>query len=243
MAVDFNRPLLTMTQVKEWLGTKTELEGQIAALQKRLADVNQKLDAAAVLSKEVAALDIGRAKVTYQKFSRYIAVKDKDEEPMTDAVVRIVADSPNPMTTTAIRKSLCDEGYEKRRTSNYLYTVLLRLVDKEKLAREGNLYSTPIDKAPEPQSHGAPSDATAARGSFRWLAQPAPPPYSEGGGIHADKCRRHNTTLEVRPRRRGGLSLARRLQFLLLALILPRLLRSRLRRRLEQPPKRHNILF
>jgi hypothetical protein len=158
MAFDYDRPLLTMRQVKEWQEEKSRLEMQIAALQQELAAINKKLDAAAALSEEVAALDI-KTYPPVVHISGNGTGAAQEQEPMTHAVVRIIDMNSQPMKPTAIKKILAREGYEKKRLNNYLYTVLHRLLAQGRIRRQGVRYSLPMDKASEPESREAPSDA------------------------------------------------------------------------------------
>lgn len=168
MALDLQRALVTLADVKGWQDEKAELEGRISAIQTEfegrisviqdsLADINKKLDAAAILSPEVASLKI----VTSPPQVRVSGGGNGalvEQETLIDAVVRLVAHSSSPMTAKQLRKALLNEGYENNQVGNYLYTVFGRLLKRGRIARYRNRYSLPLDRVTELQSHGTPSN-------------------------------------------------------------------------------------
>ena len=172
MTLDLTRPVATLADVMGWQAKKNDIEGQIAAIQNEvekriaalqsdLADINKKLDAAAVLSPEVAQLRISTSEPTVRvrvRLGGNGSAATVEEEPITVAVVRIIKNNPSPMTAKQLRKALINDGYENSKVGNYLYTVFGRLLKRRVIVRHGDRYSLPLASVSEHQSHEASGD-------------------------------------------------------------------------------------
>ena len=114
-----------------------ELERQIAEAQKKLASVNEKLRAAAVLT----AADIEPTSITH--IEEMSTGQDSPESAsMTEVVERLANDSPAPITRSALKAKLVEQGFG---IDPYFYTVIARLKAKKRITvnPDGSVWRAP----------------------------------------------------------------------------------------------------
>jgi hypothetical protein len=157
MAFDFNKPLLTLAQIKEWQERKLHLEREIRARQEEMAGINRKLEAA----KEFV-IETPDGSTAEDLFKSLTAPKKPSEDglmPLTEAVEQVLTQSPRPMNRKELKKALLKLGYAPTRLGNYFYTVLLRLQEQNRITRNGDLFAAPFKRYAAVQNDEAPSAA------------------------------------------------------------------------------------
>ena len=156
MAVDYEAPLLTLKEVRDWQHDKEKVDAQIASLQKRSAELAKRLEAAAMF------IPPSPPQAVQGLFKRINNGNGRDDTPslpsFTGAIVEILRESDKTLSRAQLRKALATRGYPKKQLSNYMYTALSRLRDQGRITRSRNRYAVPAEETPELQSHGAPSN-------------------------------------------------------------------------------------
>ena len=125
MAVEQDRILLTERQVAVWREEKRKLETAISSTHQKLAEINKKLEAVAVLSGEEPA-SLNPAESTRSEAT-------DSGESLPNALERIARQAPAPLTKAQLRKQLAEEGFSGERLGNYFYTCIKRLKDRQRI--------------------------------------------------------------------------------------------------------------
>lgn len=127
--------LLTQRDVVQRKEEKAELERRLAADQKKLAEVNRWLEAAAIL--------VGDTENEERQPEAAGEVPEaKELEPMTAAVMRVIY-RLRGADRHVIKTALREVGYPENRLGNYFYTVMARHVAKGHLVKVGSRYTLP----------------------------------------------------------------------------------------------------
>ena len=120
--------VLTAEKIAERRAEKDGLEREIAAKQKQLAALNEWLRAAEFLIGDTQRTDMfgeptedGRAHHRVGDLS------------MIDAIDKIANESPAPISKAELRERLTAMGFPPSSLSNYFYTVIMRLKQKQRI--------------------------------------------------------------------------------------------------------------
>jgi hypothetical protein len=157
MAYDFDKPLLTLAQIKTWQERKLQLEREVRARQEEMAGINRKLEAA----KEFV-IETPDGSTAEDLFKSLTAPQKPSEDgliPMTEAVEQILTESPRPMNRKELKNALMKLGYAPKRLGNYFYTVLLRLQQQNRITRNGDMFAAAFKRYAAVQNDEAPSVA------------------------------------------------------------------------------------
>jgi hypothetical protein len=132
-------PVFTLTadQLKRWKDEQAELERQIAEAQKKLASVNEKLRAAAVLT----AAEIGPTpSASFEEKST--SAPSSEAGGMTEVIERLANESSAPITRSALKAKLMEQGFG---IDPYFYTVIARLKAKKRITvnPDGSVWRAP----------------------------------------------------------------------------------------------------
>jgi hypothetical protein len=124
--------------IEGWQAERAELEKVISDAQKRLLEVNKRLDAAAVLSGAAAPHVIGL-------FGDEDEAGSEEGENLTSAIEEIANGSPVPVSKGDLKKLLAKQGFAASRLANYFYTAIHRLKRKGKITvrSDGSIWKAP----------------------------------------------------------------------------------------------------
>lgn len=126
--------LLTMEQVEAWRAERADFAS-------RLADLDRKLEAAAVFFPEPAA-----------KQERVLVATS-----LNDAIRYVLGRSQTAMSPKDIREALIGGGFgELMGSENYLYTAIKRLADRGLIAKTAHGYVSESSSEEEAGGHSAP---------------------------------------------------------------------------------------
>lgn len=118
-----------LAQIKQWEREKNFLEGEIADRQRRLGSLNEKLKAVAILGVQLRQTETPSARIEAPEDFKLAA----DGSTMTDAIERIVNNSPEPMSKKELKAQLLAEKFSEDRLGAYFYTVIMRLKQKGRI--------------------------------------------------------------------------------------------------------------
>ncbi len=130
-------PIFTLTSQKlaDWRGEKELLERDIATRQKRLVEINERLKAAEVL--------MGKASGEATLFE--IEAPSSSGATLIDTIEKIANESPSPVPKAELRDRLTALGFPPSSLTNYFYTVIMRLKNKQRITvrPDGSLWRAP----------------------------------------------------------------------------------------------------
>ena len=119
-----------LAQIRQWEREKSSLEDQIIDCQRRLASLNEKLKAVAVLGIQLPRAEPQAAQTDTQPAFKLAL----DASSMTDAVERIVNESPSPISKKELKARLLAENFAEERLGAYFYTVIMRLKQRKRIS-------------------------------------------------------------------------------------------------------------
>ena len=111
-----------LRQVRQWERERDVLEGEIAERQRRLSTINDKLKAVAMLGVEPPHAEAPRANGKEAE-----STSEPQGANLTEAIERIAAASPTPLSKKELKQRLRAEHFAEDRLGPYFYTVLTRL--------------------------------------------------------------------------------------------------------------------
>jgi hypothetical protein len=128
------RILLTEDDVNGWRNEAQEILARIRKDQGRLAELNRKLEFAALLAKAG-----GQEELPYKP--QTVIGEAFANAPMTEAVPAILASTHRPMKPREIKKALSARGFTEEQLGNYFYTVLMRLSKRGTILKQNGGYT------------------------------------------------------------------------------------------------------
>lgn len=149
MTVTYDKPILTVSEVREWQTRSVELTASIRSMTSELALLGQKLEAAKIIMGELPSIDAPAkgttAEAAHAEQGEEEAAQDDSLPGAALAAVAALGNLPKP---DAIKKWIAGSSpalAERLKVSpNYFYTVLIRHVQKGRLIREaGGGYRLP----------------------------------------------------------------------------------------------------
>ena len=147
MTVLYDKPILTMAQVREWQARSAEIAVAMRAMNEEMAGLARKLEAAKILIGELPEMEIAVSTELPPAERGETEPDQTHAESLSDAALDAVAALGNVPRPDAIKKWIVESrpAHRERLASspNYFYTVLIRHVQKGRLIREGNGYRLP----------------------------------------------------------------------------------------------------
>jgi hypothetical protein len=140
-----DRPILTLTQVRQWERRLTEIEALTTKLSEEATDLTRKLEAARVLMGDVTD---GETKASPAGNGEGVSPDGGVPASVLRAVEALNGTAPKPADLKNWIKVNIPSAYEKlQRSPTYLYTALLRHVQMGRLVKEGDGYGLPTSSA------------------------------------------------------------------------------------------------
>ena len=113
-----------LKQVRQWERDRDALESEIAERQRKLSAINEKLKAVSMLGVQPPYADASKVHVNGKETET--APENKGAN-LTEAIERIAAESPTPLSKKQLKERLRAERFAEDRLGPYFYTVVMRL--------------------------------------------------------------------------------------------------------------------
>jgi hypothetical protein len=140
--------LITAEDLQAQQAAERDLESKIANDQRRLAEIREWLRAAAVLTGSKPPSNQPQRNIEVVTENGSVAMTNSAggmTDNLTEAIARIVNNSPVSVPKADLKKMLAKEGFAGDRLANYFYTAIHRLKAKDRITvhADGSVWRAP----------------------------------------------------------------------------------------------------
>ena len=156
MDIQYDHPVLTLSQVRGWQSRAGEIAIQVRDLQAESVDISRKLDAVKVIMGSLPSDDdISHAAIPLDVRDAMQAVSDG---AFQDVVIQAVGSIHGIPKAGEIKRWIIDHadsfpGAAEKANRPYFYTILMRHAQNGRLIKEGDGYRLPTS-SPEGETEG-----------------------------------------------------------------------------------------
>ena len=138
MFSDGGEAVLTTKQIQEWIDKREQRLREVAEWQEEISQLDDKLRAVELIT--------GRNILGGANVAAPAEEEAEEKENMTEAAVRILKEAGHLMSNKELQAKLKEDpefAERLRLNSNYYYTMMQRLVKRQRVIKEGSKYRAP----------------------------------------------------------------------------------------------------